>query len=84
MGYSFVDIDGPVRFFPYRTARVADIVATYQGPCVKETETELALAADVQPDNHTVYGLTIEEKPYYLFFTDEKAYGGLTLVEGRW
>jgi hypothetical protein len=84
MEYSFVEITGPVQFFPYRTARVANIVATYQGPCVQETEAQLAQAAGARPDNHTVYGLTVEDKPYYLFFTDGKAYGGLALIEGRW
>lgn len=82
--YSVVEIEGPVQFYPYRTARVTNITATYEGPCVRETEAQLAEAAGVRPDNHTVYGLTVDGQQYYIFFTDGKAYGGPTVIEGRW
>lgn len=48
-------IEGKVTFHRYRTALVRDVFFTAPRVCMRELETELARAAGVEKDNHTVY-----------------------------
>lgn len=63
-------IEGKVKFHPYRSALVRDAFFTAPRNCMKEFEAELARAAGVQVDNHTVYEVTQHTTTTYIMFHD--------------
>lgn len=76
--------DGIVKQYPYRTALIGDIFMSAPIQTAREFERQLAAAADVQPDNHTIYEITREGGAVYVQFSDMLVTFGLSIREERW
>jgi hypothetical protein len=82
----FQGITGEVKQYPYRTAMVSDrfLRLDRNSDDARDFEEKLAAAANVRPDNHTVYTITQEGKIVYVMCSDFTIIFGWTLVERRW
>lgn len=67
--HEHIDIEGTVICHPYRTASPRDRFLSIPRDQLEELEEELAKAAGVRIDNHTVYEITSREgtKMYIMF-----------------
>ena len=65
-------IQGSVMQYPYRKAFVADPFLSIPRELLKELEENLAAAAGVRADNHTVYEFVQDKDkpPLYIMFSD--------------
>jgi len=81
-----VDIAGEVTQYPYRSAQVRDHFTHLDrnSKDVRRFEADLAAEAGVRPDNHTVYTIAYQGSTLCVFFHDNLAIFGWTLVVGRW
>ncbi len=77
-------IEGDVTFFGYRTATVGERFMTVPRKTVDLLEEQLAKAAGVRPDNHTVYRLIQGDNTTCIWFHDHLAVFGRTVNEERW
>ena len=59
-----------VKFYPYRTARVFSAMFDAERESMLPMEYLLAIKANVQPDNHTVYEVYDGCQTFYIWCTD--------------
>lgn len=79
-----IRIEGTVKQYPYRTARVFERFFEIPRDQVRQLEEQLADAAGVRMDNHTVYEITSEDgNVMYIWFHDLSAYFGSKLIKDR-
>lgn len=70
-----------VKQYGCRTARVVQsLLILRRDECI-EFENELALEANDQPDNHTVYELSRGENKLYIMFSDQNVLVGTSVEE---
>ena len=77
-------LQGEVTHYPYRTARVANVLITGPDSHYADLWQELADTAGVKASNHEVYAITNDGGTLYIEFSDCKTYIGTKLIEGRW
>ncbi len=77
---------GTVKQYPYRTARVQDVIASFPRSEMRDFERMLVAAADTNADNHVVYEVEQFEcdSPLYIMISDFTVTFARTLHEGRW
>ncbi len=74
-------ISGTVQQFPYRTAVVNDIYQVRFRKDELDYEQELAIAANAQVENHTVYAITSRGNTFYVQFHDGLVFYGRSFRE---
>lgn len=77
-----------VKFYPYRTATIRDVIFIIDRMSneAREFEKKLAIAAHVNTDNHSMYAVSTRDgsKTLYIFCSDFKMYVGLGYEECHW
>ena len=68
-----------VKFYPYRTAKVSDVMFDAERESIRPLEYMLAIKAGVNPDNHTVYEVYNGCQTYYVWCTDNLLRVGKTI-----
>ena len=73
-----------VTFHSYRTARVFDEMFDADRDSMRPLEYILAIKADVNPDNHTVYEVYNGCQTFYIFCHDSLFRVGKTIRKEKW
>lgn len=68
-----------VKFYPYRTAKVSDVMFDAERESIRPLEYILAIKAGKKPDNHTVYEVYNGCQTYYVWCTDNLLRVGKTI-----
>jgi hypothetical protein len=78
-------IIGTVKQYPYRTARVGDVILRVPRAMVAPLEQLLVEAADARFANHTVYEIIQPDMPpAYIMCSDSMVTIGRSVSEQRW
>lgn len=79
-------VEGTVKQFPYRTARVSnDFLRLPRDKTMNALEYKLAEAASGRTDNHTVYMIVQDGKPpVYIMFSDYTVTFAHSVIERDW
>ena len=73
-----------VTFYRYRTARVLDAIFDADRDSMSPLEYILAIKADVNLDNHTVYEVYDGYQTFYIWCTDSLFRVGKTIEKEEW